>query len=666
MSILSGRGMSKAYGPQVLFDDVAITIEEGDRVGVLGINGTGKSTLLRVLAGLETADAGTVDRRRGASVLYLSQEPKLDPDKTPAQIVLEGLAEWSAATTRHAEVTHAIEAGDATPARLAEQSHLADDVERLGGWECGHVAKGILGKLGIESDDRPTGTMSGGEKRRVALAQILVAAPALAILDEPTNHLDAETIDWLEGFLVDEFAGAVLMVTHDRYVLDAVATRIVELSRGKLAEFSGNYGAFLEKKEELELHEARVEQNRLNFVRNERKWLMRGPKARTTKQKARIQRAEAAIAIEGPRAQERVRLEGTDIARTGKTILELADVTLEIGDKHLFAGLTLNMVPGDRIGVIGKNGSGKTSLLRAVTGDLAPTHGTVTVGKNTKVVLFDQARAQLMDDWSIYDNVAERFGAEATGGGMVAIGDRTVNLKSYLEQFLFEPGKQRQKVGALSGGERARVALAKALKSGANLLLLDEPTNDLDISTLGALEEMLVEWPGCAIVVSHDRAFLNRVATSILAFEPGKVTAYPGNYDTYLSLRPEPGKTTPPPAPKKAATPTAVATRPATATTTATTTTTTAATPTPTAIVTRPATATKKLTYAERIELEGIMDRVTAAEERATALERDLADPSLYATRPEAAGKLQADLAAARAEAHALTARWEDLEARRG
>ena len=652
MSILSARGLSKAYGPQVLFDDVAITIEEGDRIGVLGVNGTGKSTLLRVMAGLETADAGTVDRRRGASVLYLAQEPHLDPDKTPSQIVLEGLSAWSDATTRHAAVTHAIDEGDASHERLTEQSHLADEVERLGGWERGHVAEGILGKLGVDDVHRPVGTMSGGEKRRVALAQILVAAPALAILDEPTNHLDAETIEWLEGYLVDEFHGAVLMVTHDRYVLDAVATRIVELSRGKVAEFEGNYGTYLDKKEELELHEARTEQNRLNFVRNERKWLMRGAKARTTKQKARIQRAEAAIAVEGPKAQERVRLEGTDIARVGKSILDLEDVTLEIGGKHLFAGLTLHMVPGDRIGILGKNGSGKTSLLRALTGDLAPVAGKIVVGKNTKVVLFDQARAQLEDDWSIYDNVAERQGAESSGGGMVAIGDRTVNLKTYLEQFLFEPSKQRQKVGALSGGERARVALAKALRSGANLLLLDEPTNDLDISTLGALEEMLVEWKGCAIVVSHDRAFLNRVATSILAFEPGKVTAYAGNYDTYMSLRPEPGAAPKSIAPK--------------ATTTTTATTTATATAAATATAKTSVLPGKKLTYAERIELEGILDRISAAEERARALEAELAHPDLYAKRPEAAGKLQADLTAAQAEAHALTARWEDLESRRG
>ncbi len=635
MSLLSARGLSKAYGSQVLFDDVALTVEEGDRVGVLGVNGTGKSTLLRILAGLEQADQGTTDRRRGASVLYLSQEPSLDADKTPREIVLSGLTAWSEATTRHAEVTRAIEAGDARDDRLAEQSRLAEDVERLGGWEMGHVAGGILGKLGVVDENRAVGTMSGGERRRVALAQILVAAPRLAILDEPTNHPDTDTIELLEDYLANDFGGAVLMVTHDRYVLDAVATRIVELSRGKLAEFQGNYGAYLEKKEELALHGARVEQNRVNFVRNERKWLLRGAKARTTKQKARIQRAEAAMVVSGPKAQERVRLEGSTVASTGKTILELNDLALDIGKRRLVDGLTLHMVKGERMGILGPNGAGKTSLLRAVLGELAPARGQIVVGKNTKPVLFDQSRAQLVDEWSIYDNVAERHGAETTGGGTVDLGERTVNLRTYLEQFLFEGSKQRQTVGSLSGGERARVALAKTLKSGANLLLLDEPTNDLDIMTLGALEDMLSEWPGCAIVVSHDRAFLNRVATSILAFERSGVTLYQGNYDTYLALRPDPPSTPTP-------------------------------TPIPTPIPTQAPTPTpKKLTYVERIELEGLLDQITRAEERVKSLEATLADPALYATRSQDTKTLQFDLATAQAEVQALTARWEELEMRR-
>jgi ABC transport system ATP-binding/permease protein len=436
------------------------------------------------------------------------------------------------------------------------------------------------------------------------------------------------------------------MVTHDRYVLDAVATRIVELSRGKLTEFEGNYGDYLEKKEESLAHAARVEENRLNFLRNERTWLQRGAKARTTKQKARIQRAEKAIAEQAaaPKPQETVRLEGNVVARTGKTILDLEDLSLALGDRTLFDGLTLRMVTGERMGIIGPNGSGKTSLLRAIVGDLAPAAGRVVVGKNTKSVLFDQARAQLVDDWSIYDNVAERQGAEITGGGVVDLGDRTVTLRAYLEQFLFEGSKQRQKVGALSGGERARVALAKALKTGSNLLLLDEPTNDLDIMTLGALEEMLASWPGCAIIVSHDRAFLNHVATSILAFDSPdrpRVTLYPGNYDTYLSLRsPSVKSPTRPSAPVPS----------------------TGATATAPSSTTPP---TKKLTYAERIELDGIVDKITAAEERVKSLEASLADPALYATRPQDAGKLQAALASAHAETHALTIRWEELEARR-
>jgi ATP-binding cassette subfamily F protein uup len=425
------------------------------------------------------------------------------------------------------------------------------------------------------------------------------------------------------------------MVTHDRYVLDAVATRIVELSRGVLAEFEGNYAAYLEKKEEMLSHEARVEQNRLNFLRNERAWLLRGAKARTTKQKARIQRAEAAIAEQAaaPKPQARIRLEGTAVQRVGKSILDLEDVALEAGGKRLFEGLTLHMTAGDRLGIIGPNGVGKTSLLRAITGDLAPARGKVDVGKNTRPVLFDQARAQLVDDWSIFDNVAERQGAEITGGGVVEIGDRTLNLRAYLEQFLFDGSKQRQKVGALSGGERARVALAKALKTGANLLLLDEPTNDLDVMTLAALEEMLVGWPGCAIVVSHDRAFLNHVATSLLAMEKGKATLYPGNYDTYLSLRPEPEADAKPAAKPTAAAPAAP-------------------------------TGAKKLTYAERLEYAGIMDTIAAAEARVAEIENRLADPDLYASRGHEAKTLQEDLAAAKREVERLTARWEDLEAR--
>jgi ABC transport system ATP-binding/permease protein len=638
VTILSARALTKTYGSQTLFEGASVTLEEGDRVGLLGINGSGKSTLLRVIAGLEPADSGVIDRQKGARVLYLAQEPALDPTASARAIALEGLAEWYEVKARHAAVTLAIEKGDRGAARIAEQALLAERVEGLGGWERDHVAIGVLHKLGVFETERPVGTMSGGEQRRVALARVLIAEPDLAILDEPTNHLDPEAIEWLEEHLCS-MRGAVLIVTHDRYVLDAVATRVLELDQSRLREFSGNYSDYLEQKSLLLEHEARVEQNRLNLLRREKAWLMRGARARTTKQKARIQRAEDVLAVQAPREAGQAKLSAT-ATRTGKTILELHEVGLDIGGRTLIDGLTLHMVKGDRIGVVGGNGAGKTSLLKIVSGELEPTRGQVVRGAQTRIAYFDQARANLVDDWSIFDNVAEREGAERTGGGAVQFGETTIDMRSYLEGFLFEASKQRQKVSSLSGGERARVALAKLLKTGSNLLLLDEPTNDLDIATLGALEEMLLTWPGCALVVTHDRYFLNRTATSVLGFlGEGKVVHFSGDYDAYRTAREEA---------------IASASRPNEA----------EARGEP-RVPSAPSNAPKPLTYAERIELEAILDLIAEAEAGLAAIERELADPKLYASRGEDVRALQEKRARAAARVAELTSRWELLESRR-
>ncbi len=645
VSILSARGLAKAYGPQTLFADASLTIEEGERVGLIGPNGMGKSTLLRVLAGIEPADDGLIERKRGSTALYLAQEPKLPPAATPRAIVEQGLSQWHAARARHAEVTAAIAAGQGGAEQLAEQARLADSIERLGGWEQGHLAEVMLGRFGVRELDRNVGAMSGGEQRRVALAQILIARPELAILDEPTNHLDVDTIEYLEQYLAEDFRGAVLLVTHDRYVLDAVADRILELENGTLRGFTGGYSEYLEQKAELLAHASRSEQNRLNRLRRERAWLLRGAKARTTKQKARIKRARALMAVEAPAEAARAELLGLQAgaAQTGKTVLELHDVRMELAGRVLIAGLTLHLVQGDRIGVLGPNGAGKTTLLRLVAGELQPTAGAVKLGSRTKLAYFDQARAALRDDWSVFDNVAEREGAQRDGGGQVRIGDLVLELRAYLERFLFDGAKQRQKVAALSGGERARVALAKALRGGANLLLLDEPTNDLDVATLGELEELLGSWPGCALVVSHDRAFLNRVATSVLAFEgEGALVRYQGNYDTYRALRAQ--------APGRAAAPVPKAI--------------TATQAGPAAPVTGPSGA-KPLTYAERLELARIVDEITAAESALARLEAALADPSTYGRGAEAQKDAQRDYAAAREALARLSERWEELESRR-
>ncbi|CAN5885971.1 ABC-F family ATP-binding cassette domain-containing protein [soil metagenome] len=548
MPVLTAHSVTKAYGLRPLFDNATFTIRRGEKVALLGPNGTGKSTLLRVLAGLEPLDTGSIDRRRDAVILYLPQEPELDPARTPREIAREGLTLWHAAKSKYDAVSERIGAGETTDVLMAEQAALAEDVERLGGWSRDHEVDEILLHLGVSDVERPVGTMSGGEKRRVALARILVAKPDLAIFDEPTNHLDADTIAWLEDYLVREFPGAVLLVTHDRYVLDKVATRVFDLENGQVTEYTkrsdreGAFVDFLEQKAERLAQAGRVESNRQNFLRKEIEWLRRGPKARSTKQKARIQRAETAINADGPRIRGEVDLVGleTGASRLGKTILDIEGVSLDLGGRRLIDNLSLRLVKGARVGIVGPNGAGKTTLLKLVTGELTPTSGKITRGLQTKIAYFDQSRSTLRDDWTVFDNVAEREHSDKTGGGTVTIGERVLGMRAYLELFMFDGAALRRKVSALSGGERARVALALALKTGANTLLLDEPTNDLEMDTLGSLEDLIETWPGCVLVVSHDRWFLDRVATSILAFEGGgKVQLYSGNWESYREQKRE-------------------------------------------------------------------------------------------------------------------------------
>ncbi|CAN5562602.1 energy-dependent translational throttle protein EttA [soil metagenome] len=667
MPVLSIRGVSKAYGARPLLTDATFTLRRGEKAALLGPNGTGKSTLLRILAGLEPADVGTIDRRRDATILYLPQEPELDQEKSPRAIVSEGLAQWDIVHREHDEVSRRIGAGEATAELLAAQAALGEQIEHLGGWQRDHEVDEILSHLGIaERDrDRAVKTMSGGERRRVALARILVARPDLAILDEPTNHLDADTIAWLEEYLRD-FPGAVLLVTHDRYVLDTVATRILDLENGRLTEYTkrndklGAYADFLEQRAERDSHEERVEKNRQNLLRREIEWLRRGPKARSTKQKARIQRADAAIAVEAPRERGAVQLVGLETGggRLGGTILELLGVKVDIGGRTLVNELDLRLVKGDRIGVVGPNGAGKTSLLRVITKEIEPVLGKVIRGMQTKIAVLDQSRTTLEEDWTVFDNVAERKDAERVGAGTVVIGERTMDLRNYLELFLFDGNAWRRKVSALSGGERARVTLALALKSGANVLLLDEPTNDLDIATLGALEELLETWPGCVVVVSHDRWFLDRVATAILAFEgDGKVTTYAGNWSDYREKRDEEARaraasTRASSAPKAAAKPAPnVVAKPAAK---------------PSAPPPPPLPPKKKLSYSEKIELDGLLDVIGAAEEKVAYLETRLLDPTLYAKDPDGAKSLRGEIDDAKAAVVKLTARWEALESRRG
>jgi ABC transport system ATP-binding/permease protein len=640
MPVLTAQGLRRAYGTHTVLDDVSVSVRSGERVGLVGRNGSGKSTLARILAGDEPPDAGQVVRRRDARVEYLSQEPAFDGDHTARQAVLEGLGAWREARARHEAASVALEAGSADDVEtlLETQAAAAAEIERLGGWQLEHRADAVLGHLGITQLDQPVGTMSGGERRRVALARLLVAQPDLAILDEPTNHLDADTVEWLERHLAEAFTGALLLVTHDRYLLDRVVTRTLELERGSLHAYEGGWGAYLEAKAERMAHEARTEANRKNFMRRELEWLRRQPKARTGKQKARVQRAEAAQANAPAQADKPLAL-SVQQTRAGGTVLELDALGLELGGQRLIDGLTLALAPGERVGIVGPNGAGKTSLLRCILGELPPAHGRVVLGARTRVAYLAQTRASLDDDATIAHNVAgQRREVDFHG--------RRIHLRTYLDRFLFDADRMHQPVGSLSGGERARVALAKLLLEPANVLLLDEPTNDLDVDTLGALEQMLVGFDGVALVVTHDRYFLDRVATSILAFEgQGHVVRYAGDYSSYRTQRERTARAraeadrnearaSAPPSPEG---------------------------PHPT----KTAPPRRGLTYGERLELEAIMGHIEQAEAEVARLEAVLADPAIYRDRAdEVPAQLEA-LERARAEAQRLTERWEELETKR-
>ncbi|MAE95603.1 MAG: ABC transporter [Deltaproteobacteria bacterium] len=633
MSVIDGRDLCKSYGARTILAHCRLTIGSAERVGLVGNNGSGKSTLGRILAGSLAPDSGTLAMRRGARIDYLPQEPTFPEGRSIRDVVLESLRAWSEAHRRHRDATRAIESGGTELERaVAEQARAAEELERLGGWERLHEAEAIVDHLGLDDPSRPVETLSGGERRRLALARVLVDAPDLAILDEPTNHLDIGTIEWLEDFLLSRFRGALLLITHDRSILDRVTSRTFELHAGLLTSYAGGYASYLEAKAERTAQAQRTERNRQNFLRRELEWLRGQPKARGTKQKARIARAHQALDQKAPEKEKRADLR-TRAERQGKQVLELVGLRLERAGQLLIESLDLALTPGQRVGVIGPNGTGKTSLLLAILGELEPSSGEVVRGRNTRIGHLDQARSGLDDAVTVREAVAgDRSEVESAG--------ESLRVGAYLERFLFDAGAARVRVGELSGGERARVCLAKLLCQSTNLLLLDEPTNDLDVSTLGALEAMLLDYRGSALVVSHDRWFLDRIATSILSFEgDGRVELHPGHYSDYRErtasrgereAEAEPG-TTPAPASENAA----------------------------------PRSRPQKLGYLEQREIEGLIDQIDEAEREASRIEAQLADPAIYQGEREALTQLQQALEAARRRVTTLTSRWEELEAKR-
>jgi ATP-binding cassette subfamily F protein uup len=591
MSLLSAQGIEKSYGAHRVLAGVSVTIAPGERIGLVGNNGSGKSTLARVMGKLEPPDVGTVMQQRGSRIGYLPQVPLLNENSSALEASLEGLDRWRAARREHEEISRKLSGSPPDRERLdllERQAAASAEIDRLGGWEQEHRANAILQRLNLTDVHALVSTLSGGERRRVALAALLLAEPDVLILDEPTNHLDTDSIDWLETYLDDSFEGALLVITHDRYFLDRVVRRTWEIEDGIVAVYEGGWEAYLTAKAERQALEARTESNRQNFLRTELEWLRRQPKARGTKQKARISRAETAIES-GPRAaRQGLQFEAAS-GRQGSEVVVFEKVGFRYGERPLMEGFDLIVTPGQRVGVIGPNGAGKTTLLGLITGTLRAGSGQVRLGKNTRIGYFAQTRSDLDDSASVAENVA---GLRQT----LNVGGREITLYSYLERFSFRGEEIRKKVGVLSGGERARVALAKLLIMPANLLLLDEPTNDLDITTMGALEQMLCEFAGSVLVVSHDRYFLDRVATSLLVFEgAGKVQYYVGDYGNYSRLRRERAEL------EKAAALEVAKAAPVTA----------AASPK----------RAPKLTYKEERELEGVEKAIQAAESEVARLE---------------------------------------------
>ncbi|MHB8763956.1 MAG: ABC-F family ATP-binding cassette domain-containing protein [Deferrisomatales bacterium] len=633
MNAVDVSDLAKSYGPTRLLDGVSFTVGEAEKVGLVGRNGCGKSTLFRILAGLEEPDGGRIARRRGLTVGYLPQRPSLDPDATVRQVLEGHLGEARERLARHQALGEALRSvrGNEAERLLAEQHEVHAWLDHHGAWTLGHRVDEICTRLAIADPEARVGTLSGGWSQRVALAGMLLGQPDLLLLDEPTNQLDADTVEWLEGHLAG-YPGAVLLVTHDRYFLDRVVARMLELEAGRLTAYAGGYSAYLEQKAERLAQEDRTQDRLLNLLRREEAWLARGPKARSTKQKARIDRAEELKGQVGRDRQRELALSFEARGRLGGTILEAEGLTVAAGGRELVRNLTITLRKGERIGILGPNGCGKTSLVRALLGELAPAGGSVTLGRNTRVGYLDQARSGLDEAQRVDEAVGE--------GDWVTVGGERRHKAGYLEQFLFSRLDQQKPISTLSGGERARLLLARLLLLGANVLVLDEPTNDLDIPTLQVLDEALAEFAGCLLMVTHDRYFLDRVATGILHFEgQGRVVFYEGNYEMFSRLRAQRRD-------REREAERAAAPRPA-----------------PRA---EPrAKAKAGLTYRERQELTEVEAEIEGLETRKAEIEAALADPSGLGGGHRELQELSAEFTALETRLEARMARWEELEGKR-
>jgi len=661
MPVVTVTDAHLAFGHVPLLDGVDLSIERDERVALIGRNGTGKSSLLKAIAGETALDDGLVSCETGASLAYVAQEPDLGPSDSVFDAVARGLSEDLSTIVEYERLVAALAHGEPSPSALERVAELQHRLDASGAWALTHRIERVLSRLGLDGDAQ-IATLSGGTRKRVALARALVSEPDLLLLDEPTNHLDIESITWLEELLL-AFRGAVIVVTHDRRFLDRVATRVVELDRGRLRSYPGSFRAYQERKAEQLEAEAQEQARFDKLLAQEEVWIRKGVEARRTRNEGRVRRLEA-LRVE--RAARRQRLGNVQFSldageRSGRLVAELIDVSKSWGDRPVVSHLSTIVQRGDRVGLIGPNGAGKTTLLRLILGEIAPDAGSVRLGTNREVAYFDQLRAQLDEDATLTETISP-------GSDWVEIGGQRTHVMSYLGRFLFSPERARSPVRSLSGGERNRLLLARLFARPANLLVLDEPTNDLDIETLELLEELLAEYPGTVLLVSHDRAFLDNVVTQTIAsLGDGRWREYAGGYEDYALARAREQAAQAGPSESAPRAPGSAAPRTGgTAETSADRSVAASATEaTPSRSARAPA-GRVKLSYKEQRELEALPERISRLEAEQKALGARLADPLTYrdvAADPKA---LNERYTAIESELLECLERWEALEARGG
>jgi len=616
--ILAAQDIAVRFGPQVVLKNTALNVHQTDRIGLIGSNGSGKSTLLKIIAGIMQPDSGSISRRRDVITGYLAQDFQLDAEKSVYDNIIDGAHDVIDVLREYENLPHTSE----------KRYILEEQILHRDGWNLENRIETAMHSLNVPGKNRDIDSLSGGEKRRVALCKAIISRPDFLILDEPTNHLDTESIEWVEEFL-ENYSGACLFVTHDRYFLDSIANRIVELANGECYSHDGNYNDFMMDKVEREAQVETEEKKRNSFLRRELAWVRRGARARRTKAKSRLKAYFEAAEQKGPETAEEVELIIPPASSLGTTVLNLKNLGMELGGKKLFEDLNFNFNRKRKLGVIGRNGLGKTTLLKIILGELQADKGNVVVGERTAFNYIDQSRVALSDENTVIQELGD-------GREWIMFGEDRMKVWTYLRRFLFTDDRMNTTVGKLSGGERSRLLLAKVLKNGGNFLILDEPTNDLDLTTLRVLEEALVSFGGCVIVVSHDRYFLNRVCNGILAFEGGgKVHFSEGDYDYYIEKRMA----------REAEASAQVNTA---------------------AIPQKQKPQAKaqsgKLTWKEAKELEAIEQDILKAEAEIERIEKIFASPDFYEKHGDETVSLSAELSDAKAAVDRLYTRWHELE----